>query len=785
MHRLLLATLAAAPLFAAITFDNQAAVPVTGGFPATVSFTLTVGCANALVIVDVTQIYGSAPTVTVNSSSAAAVSLSPYPNPASTGQIINAFVITGVASGAASVVVTNTGGSALYMGALAGSYCNAQGVDVTQVGNTVGPTPPLTIGATTTFNHDWGLLVLAGGNTISAGTGTTQRTYNFGAALAMFLGDSAGDFSPPGSYALTANITGASVPFGFFIAIAPVVSSPAVTSGTSGSITNASAIISGNNVTGDGGGTITSRGVCYATTSNPTTPCTSNGTGTGVYLSTITGLSASTGYHYRAFATNSFGTSYGADMTFSTNATAYPTNVRISQLTSTQAILAFTAPNANVCSLQVSESATYAPLVTDVDPGIFSGADQDNRALNVNLGSSRQFVIGKRYMQLGNVGANTGRYFSRALEAATPHYYSLNCPGGVVTGTFTTKPPAAGSTFAEPFQGDLSNAGNAPYPYLDPTTRNSFYVDPQTGLRHTALTFPSDNWVNYLNQAYTDAQDVNGATWTNPTNVYMSSMPTTATTGTGNLWIGVRNTTTAASYDFITGPSYDYSTEPGANGSITFWQPTITASVGSGTDVLVWCFTVDRTACATTQQTLNITSTPTAYTLGPFYSTPNGAAGGIGADPNLFNSSPTVNRWHAYTHTGSVTSDGAGNIAWTGGNYFIDSWSSSSTSIIRLSTISTSDACTNGTAYNVNVYKSGIALSVSGTAPASGTFYYCASNFGLLIHRQTPDSRTVTLENASFNITTSPGPIWFSAAVIWNPSNVKLNGGYYEVVPPS
>ncbi|WP_309642579.1 FISUMP domain-containing protein [Flavobacterium sp.] len=79
----------------------------------------------------------------------------------------------------------------------------------------------------------------------------------------------------------------------------------------------------GGNVTSAGGATITARGICYATTENPTIISTvANATGTtGTFTSSLTGLSASTVYYARAFATNSGGTGYGAQITFTTSGT--------------------------------------------------------------------------------------------------------------------------------------------------------------------------------------------------------------------------------------------------------------------------------------------------------------------------------------------------------------------------------------------------------------------------------------------------------------------------------
>jgi len=101
---------------------------------------------------------------------------------------------------------------------------------------------------------------------------------------------------------------------------------PTVTTTAATAIASTTAT-SGGNVTSDGGASVTARGVCWATTANPvaTGNHTSDGTGTGTFTSSITGLTVSTTYHYRAYATNSVGTAYGSDLTFTTVVAGLPT----------------------------------------------------------------------------------------------------------------------------------------------------------------------------------------------------------------------------------------------------------------------------------------------------------------------------------------------------------------------------------------------------------------------------------------------------------------------------
>jgi plastocyanin len=94
---------------------------------------------------------------------------------------------------------------------------------------------------------------------------------------------------------------------------------------------------SGGNISSDGNSAVTARGVCWSTSADPTTSDskTSDGTGTGQYSSNITGINPGTLYNVRAYATNSAGTAYGDQVTFTTTASqlATLTTTAISSIT--------------------------------------------------------------------------------------------------------------------------------------------------------------------------------------------------------------------------------------------------------------------------------------------------------------------------------------------------------------------------------------------------------------------------------------------------------------------
>lgn len=80
-----------------------------------------------------------------------------------------------------------------------------------------------------------------------------------------------------------------------------------------------SAKVAGN-ITNAGGGTVTSRGICWSTSQNPTVnnSKTTEGTGAGQYISTLNGLLAATTYYARAYGENSRGVVYGNQISFTT-----------------------------------------------------------------------------------------------------------------------------------------------------------------------------------------------------------------------------------------------------------------------------------------------------------------------------------------------------------------------------------------------------------------------------------------------------------------------------------
>jgi uncharacterized protein (TIGR02145 family) len=131
--------------------------------------------------------------------------------------------------------------------------------------------------------------------------------------------------------------------------------------------------ISGGTITADGGSSVTSRGVVWSTSQNPTVSLptkTNDGIGLGSFNSNISGLSPNTTYYIRAYASNSAGTGYGNEVSFKTQIGAIPPTV-ITTIATDISYLTFTIGGnvtfdggSNVIARGIVWSQTEVPTVS-------------------------------------------------------------------------------------------------------------------------------------------------------------------------------------------------------------------------------------------------------------------------------------------------------------------------------------------------------------------------------------------------------------------------------------
>jgi uncharacterized protein (TIGR02145 family) len=130
--------------------------------------------------------------------------------------------------------------------------------------------------------------------------------------------------------------------YGNHISITTLSGVISLTTAAATSIT-ATAATCGGNITSDGGAAVTLRGIVWSTEENPTVETnqgiTTNGTGNGSFTSNLTNLSKITIYYVRAYATNSVGTVYGNQQSFTTKSGIISlTTTEVTSITATTAV---------------------------------------------------------------------------------------------------------------------------------------------------------------------------------------------------------------------------------------------------------------------------------------------------------------------------------------------------------------------------------------------------------------------------------------------------------------
>jgi hypothetical protein len=214
----------------------------------------------------------------------------------------------------------------------------------------------------------------------------------------------------------------------------PGPSVPVVGTSTS-AITGSSTASSGGYVSSDGGSAVTARGVCWGLSANPTLvdTCSVDGSGTGFFGSTITGLSGCGNVYYvRAYATNSTGTGYGNQNMVSTGLVATVTTDDATSIGYYTATSGGAITDDGGCPItQKGVAWSYNPAPTIGSPHTQDGGDATPFVSDlVNLYANRTYYV--RAYATNSAGTAYGP--EKVFTTATPTtpYLGQNYAGGIV-----------------------------------------------------------------------------------------------------------------------------------------------------------------------------------------------------------------------------------------------------------------------------------------------------------------------------------------------------------------
>src|SRR5664280_1283650 len=356
---------------------------------------------------------------------------------------------------------------------------------------------------------------------------------------------------------------GADISFTTTQIVVPTLTTVAVTS-----VTGTTAI-SGGNITSDGNGAITAKGVCWALTTGPTitNSLTTDGTGSASFVSNLSGLTSGVIYYVRAYATNSAGTAYGNEITFTTVLGA-PTNV-VATAGNAQATLTFTAP--------AGGSGITGYTVTST-PGNITGTGTASPIIVTGLTNGTAYTF-----TVIATNANGNSPASVASNSVTPS----SGPGAPTIGTATAGNAQATVTFTAP----ASNGGSAITGYTVTSTPGSITktgtVSPiiVTGLTNgTAYTFT-------VIATNATSNSLPSAASNSVTPSTVPGAPTIGTTTAGNAQATVTFTAPASNGgSAITGYTVTYTP-----GNITKTGTTSPVTVTGLTNGIAYTFTVFAT----------------------------------------------------------------------------------------------------------------------------------------------------------------------------------------------
>jgi hypothetical protein len=232
----------------------------------------------------------------------------------------------------------------------------------------------------------------------------------------------------------------------------PTLAMATVTTTAVTTFTATSAVLGGN-VTSDGNATVTERGVCYATTENPTTADSKLiiGNGAGAFSDTVIGLREGTTYYARAYVINSLGTSYGTQISFTTTqlllATVSTTDVN--NVTAVTAVLGGNVTNdgnATVTERGVCYSLTQSPTTANTKIAIGKGSGAFSNSVSGLIANTTYYVRAYAINSKGTAYGNEVSFKTGVVLAMA---------------TVITSTPANITSSSAVLGGDISSDGNA------------------------------------------------------------------------------------------------------------------------------------------------------------------------------------------------------------------------------------------------------------------------------------------------------------------------------------
>ena len=330
--------------------------------------------------------------------------------------------------------------------------------------------------------------------------------------------------------------------------IAPTVTTQAVSSiGTTTATGN-------GNITVLGVPNPTQHGVCWSTSTSPTTADSKTEEGaasaTGTFTSDITGLTAGTTYYVRAYATNSVGTSYGDEVSFTSLIAPTVTTQAVSSISTTTA-----TGNGNITDLGVPNPTQHGIIwSTSNSPNLSDSKTEEGAASSTGAFTSniigltegtlyyvRSYATNTAGTSYGNVVSFTSYIAPTVTTQAVSDITTTTATGnGNITGLGIPNPTQYGvcwsTTTVPTISGSKTEQGGA-------STTGAFTSN-ITGLTAGTVYYVRAYATNSVETSYGDEVSFTSLIAPTVTTQAVSDITSTTATGNGNITnLGVPNPT--------------------------------------------------------------------------------------------------------------------------------------------------------------------------------------------------------------------------------------------------